>query len=68
MCFKRAVFLLRNFEQANNKSREVTDNEDDDNYGADLGQHHLAGFLDINERFNLIYLILPLIPDQITNS
>ena len=47
MCFKRAVFLLRNFEQANNKPREVTDNEDDDNYGADLGQHHLAESLDI---------------------
>ena len=67
MCFKRAVFLLRNFEQANNKPREVTDNEDDDNYGADLGQHHLAGIININERFYTTK-ILPLIPDQITNS
>ena len=47
MCFKRAVFLLRNLKQANNKPREVRDNEDDDNYGADLGRHHLAELLDI---------------------
>ena len=52
MCFKRAEFLLRNLKQANKKPREVTNNEDDDNYGADLGQHHLAEFIDIKS--NLI--------------
>ena len=47
MCFKNAEFLLGNFKQTNDKPGEVTDNEDDDNDGADLGQHHLAGIMDI---------------------
>ena len=61
------MLLLRNFKQANDKPREVTDNKYDDNKRADLGQHHLAGLLEINKRFYLTKL-LPLIPDHITNS
>ena len=49
MCFKNAEFLLGNFKQTNDKPGEVTDNEDDDNYGADLGQHHLAEITEIKD-------------------
>ena len=31
-----------NFKQANSKPWEVTDYEDDDNHGADIGQHDLT--------------------------
>ena len=31
-----------NFKQANSKPGEVTDYEDDDNHGADIGQHDLT--------------------------
>ena len=31
-----------NFKQANSKPWEVTDYEDDDNHGADIGQHELT--------------------------
>jgi hypothetical protein len=36
-------YIPGNFKQANAKPGEVTDDEDDDNHGADIGQHDLTG-------------------------